>query len=49
MHVHQETVDSYLEDIIMESIGQISCIQAREQVQDYARKIDLVTEHLHKT
>ena len=40
MGVNQETVDSYLENLFLESIDHTSNIQAKDQVREYASKID---------
>lgn len=38
--VHQDTVDTYLEDIILASIDKTADEQARQEVQEYANKIN---------
>jgi hypothetical protein len=40
MHVHQETVDSYLEDVILESIDASATTQARQEMQVYMESVD---------
>jgi hypothetical protein len=44
MQVHQESVDSWLEDILIESIDKTSNVQARANVRQYAASIDLVRQ-----
>lgn len=46
--VHQETVESYLEDVISECIDQSSNIEAREKVREYADKINSVVDEIEK-
>ncbi|KAI8925846.1 solute carrier, TRAMD3 or PAT1-domain-containing protein [Entophlyctis helioformis] len=46
MQVHQETVDTYLEDIIMSSIDRTASVQARDQVHQYAIKVDEIADNL---
>ncbi|KAI8813718.1 solute carrier, TRAMD3 or PAT1-domain-containing protein [Cladochytrium replicatum] len=48
MRVHQETVESYLEEIIADSINVRSGIEARRKVHEYARKINNVVDALQK-
>ncbi|KAJ3413697.1 Cilia- and flagella-associated protein 91 [Chytridiales sp. JEL 0842] len=48
MRVHQETVDSYLEDIIASSIDHTSSLQAKQQVREYANIINGVVDELEK-
>ncbi|KAJ3175639.1 Cilia- and flagella-associated protein 91, partial [Irineochytrium annulatum] len=48
MRVHQETVDSYLEDIVAGAVNQTASIQARKQVRDYAEKINGFVEEMEK-
>ncbi len=38
--MHQSTVDSYLEDIIMDSVDATADQQAREEIQQLAEKIN---------
>ena len=38
--VHQETVDSYLEDIILDAIERTADAQARKEVRDLAEKVN---------
>ena len=44
--VHQETVDGYLEDIVLESIHKTATMQARNEVQEYAKKVDQLAHSL---
>lgn len=44
MGVHQETVDTYLENLFIESLDSASAIQAKEQVREYAMKIDEISQ-----
>lgn len=46
--IHQETVDSYLEDVIMESVDASSSLAAREYVRDFAKKVDVFVDNLQK-
>ncbi|KAK5665964.1 hypothetical protein QVD99_007584 [Batrachochytrium dendrobatidis] len=46
MQVHQETVDTYLQDIVSENIGSTADQQARIQAQEYATKIDHISQLL---
>lgn len=46
MQVHQETVDTYLEDIILGAVDSTSTIQAREAVQRYADQINSVVDDM---
>ena len=39
MGIHQETVDTYLEDVILESLDQTSSQKARDIVQEQADKL----------
>ena len=48
--IHQQTVDTYLEDIIMESVQSTADEQARCEVQKYADKINDVAHRVeHKS
>lgn len=38
--VHQNSVDTYLEDMILQSVDQTADRQAREEIRDYAQKIN---------
>lgn len=49
MGIHQETVDSYLEDVILASLDQTSSTKARDIVQQQADKLDSVLVHQQKT
>ncbi|KAJ3214889.1 Cilia- and flagella-associated protein 91 [Dinochytrium kinnereticum] len=49
MHIHQETVESYLEDIISGSVEQTASIQARKQVREYAEKINTLVDQLEQS
>ncbi len=40
MQVHQETVDMYLEDIILESMEQTADKQAREEIRRRAKEVN---------
>ena len=44
--VNQETVDSYLEGIVAQTIDTTSSIQSRERVKEYADRLDTVLEEL---
>lgn len=44
--VNQETVDSYLEGIVAQTIDTTSSIQSRERVKEYAGRLDTVLEEL---
>ncbi len=48
MHVHQDTVDTYLEDILMESVDTASAQQSRSQVQEYVAKLEGIVDEVHK-
>ncbi|KAI8853400.1 solute carrier, TRAMD3 or PAT1-domain-containing protein [Chytridium lagenaria] len=49
MHIHQETVESYLEDVISGSIDQTASIQARMEVREYAEKINTLVDQLEQS
>jgi hypothetical protein len=44
--IHTETVDSYLEELVLTSIKQLANVQAREEVRTYADKINTIVDHL---
>ncbi|RKO83894.1 hypothetical protein BDK51DRAFT_33266, partial [Blyttiomyces helicus] len=44
MKVHQETVDSYLEDVIAGSVDETASVQARADVRKYADKINEIVD-----
>lgn len=44
MDIHQQTVDTYLEDIVMESLSLTSSQQARQHVRVMADKMSAVIE-----
>ena len=44
--VHQETVDSYLEDIIIQSTDETADFQARQYVAEYAQKLNMIVDDL---
>jgi hypothetical protein len=44
--VHQETVESYLEDIIISSTEETAEIQARQYVAEYADKLNTIVDDL---
>ncbi|KAJ3379529.1 hypothetical protein HDU84_006597, partial [Entophlyctis sp. JEL0112] len=48
MRVTQETVDSYLEDIVFSGIDSTAGLQAKEQVKQYAEKIATMMQGLEK-
>lgn len=48
MRVHQETVDTYLEDIILDSVDACSDAKARAAVRDYASKINRVVDDVER-
>jgi len=47
--IHQQTVDTYLEDIIMESVNDTAAEQARVDVQQHADKINDIAYAVEKT
>ncbi|CAH3188240.1 unnamed protein product [Porites evermanni] len=47
--VHQSTVDTYLEDIIMGAIEQTAEQQARKEIQEQAEKINQIAYDMEKT
>ncbi len=47
--VHQDTVDTYLEDIILLSVDKTADIQARMEVQEQAQKINDIAYELEDT
>ncbi|XP_049963450.1 cilia- and flagella-associated protein 91-like isoform X3 [Schistocerca serialis cubense] len=47
MKVSQDTVDTYLEDIILESMDWMPKSQAREYIKEVAKKIDRAAEEAH--
>ena len=48
MKINQETVDTYLEDIIMDSVDIASNVMARGHVYGYADKINSIISDLEK-
>lgn len=42
MSIHQESVDSWLENLLIESVDSTSTLKARENVREYVDKIDAV-------
>ena len=40
MQVHQETVDLYLEDVILETLEQTADQQAREEIRKRAKEVN---------
>ena len=42
--VHQDTVDMYLEDLVMESMDWVAEAEARHHVRELADKIDKAAE-----
>jgi hypothetical protein len=44
--VHQETVESYLEDIIISSTDETADVQARQYVAEYAAKLNTIVDDL---
>jgi hypothetical protein len=48
MRVHQETVDTYLEDIITGSIDQTASVQARHEVREYAEKLNGLVDKIEE-
>lgn len=48
VHMNQQTVESYLEDIISTSIDNTSSIQSRKKVKEYAKRINTVVEELER-
>ncbi|KAJ3101159.1 Cilia- and flagella-associated protein 91 [Phlyctochytrium planicorne] len=49
MHIHQETVESFLEDIIADSVEQTANIQARQQVREFAEKINTLVDQIEQS
>lgn len=47
--VHQDTVDMYLEDVILGSINQTADAQAREEVHRKAEELNNVTYAMEET
>lgn len=47
--VHQETVDSYLEDIIMEAVEKSADDQARKEIQELAEKVNEAAYEIEAT
>merc|ERR1719427_798803 len=47
--IHQQTVDTYLEDIIMKSVNDTAAEQARVDVQQHADKINDIAYAVEKT
>ena len=47
--VHQETVETYLEDIIMESVEQTADAQARREIQEMADRVNEVAYEIEAT
>lgn len=48
VHMNQQTVESYLEDVISTSIDNTSSIQSRKKVKEYAKRINTVVEELER-
>lgn len=46
IHVHQETVDSFLEDIIIQSTDETADAQARQYLVEYAAKLNSIVDGL---
>ena len=46
VQVHQETVESYLQDIILQSVDKTSDEQAKKQVLDYAEKLNEIVNDI---
>lgn len=46
MEVHQETVESYLEDIIIQSTNETTDVQARQYVVEYAAQLNKIVDGL---
>jgi len=46
MNVHQQTIDSYLEDIVIESLSLTSSQKARAQVRELASKMNVMLDDL---
>lgn len=49
MLVHQSTVDSYLEDVIMDSMKRTADHQAREEIQEQAKRINKIALELEES
>jgi len=47
--VHQETVETYLEDIIMESVEQTADAQARREIQEMADRVNEAAYEIEAT
>ncbi|KAK7168742.1 hypothetical protein R3I93_004903 [Phoxinus phoxinus] len=47
--VHQDTVDMYLEDVILGSINQTADAQAREEIHRQAEELDNITHAMEET
>ena len=47
--VHQETVETYLEDIIMESVEQTADAQARKEIQEMADRVNEAAYEMEAT
>ncbi|KAG4093259.1 hypothetical protein H8356DRAFT_1277807 [Neocallimastix lanati (nom. inval.)] len=48
MKIHQQTVDTYLEDILIDSINFSAGVQARNEVRRYADRVSLFVEEIDK-
>jgi len=48
MKIHQQTVDTYLEDILLDSIEFSAGVQARNEVRRYADRVSLFVEEIDK-
>ena len=47
--VHQETVESYLEDIIMEAVEETADAQARKEIQEMADRVNEAAYEMEAT
>ncbi|KAJ3039216.1 Cilia- and flagella-associated protein 91, partial [Rhizophlyctis rosea] len=48
MRVHQESVESYLEDLVGEGVERVSAGEARRQVREYAERVNRVVDELER-
>jgi len=48
MKIHQQTVDTYLEDILLDSVEFSAGVQARNEVRRYADRVSLFVDEIDK-
>ena len=48
MKVHQESVESYLEDLVAEGVERVAGVEARRQVREVAERVNRVVDELER-